>query len=858
MAIQNNDNIQNNSPKATDNRAGRFTSGVWRAYNSLSEANTTINPFYRHRGLTVAVNIGGFDVEYIYKDGITDNHLVPKGNIRIMGTGSDMTSSLNTLLAVSSVSSITFGSSQNTGIIINGTLNAGSKQLIFEHGSFVTGTGTISGGIINAPSFSNIFDYSINLSEVRSIDNVFWCEWFGAVGNNSTDNTTAIQKAATYICNNNVGAKNLRIGPGIFRIQKGINFFRDTNNNGDPEFVNFTFKGNLKGYEFTGNETLIRCMHSDNFGINVQRGKGFVLDGFGIEGTNQLNYSVNTAWGGASYNLGVRSNSQSPYSALVLDAFGSGTSGSNRYPGFESFYAGIVGNGGSTDGTITNIAINGFYVGIILSPNFNTQNNEAHTFDSIWFNNVRDGFVTTNSQERTVRCGNFKFWNSTHTCVTTTGYGASRGEVPLINVWNIAGNVYQLFNLRGAGGYFPVVTIKDFYAENFYWMGVITGIVCKMRDCHFAFSDLKSVIPGQKQQTFMYVSQDIEFDNCIMFWYNGAEKVPLNVYGRSRFINCYLSNPVAYADNNWTHDMYAVEYINTRFYCEVGNTSQSSFESYGLAYSALAYGAQAEVAMLNKEYCSYRINTYDLNSANYFAQYRRIKSPHIRRIPIGDTVTVTVSGTTATISGSRKFDPPAGSIIYAQNLTINNGLVNASGYAVMRAVTGNTFDRVIEGMVSGTYKLYYIQMNLINQIGFCDVDSSGAITNAVKEGQTSAWDMGGGYKLFSNLLQFVNSSSGGTAQLSYNNNLGNADGVIVSDYEYEEWGTSYSNPLNNPFVNGGVAFTAGSFYKNIHGAAVSQPVGADTAIGWMCIKSGVKGSPVPPVFIEQQADGSYT
>lgn len=791
------------------------------------------------------------DNVFVIQDGDNKFRIQPSGGgvyrpSWVLSSSGDKTTQLQTIVNHADVRTIIIDAS----FTINGTLTIpNGKRLKFYYGGYIGGSGTIIGGVISAAWNQNIFALSLNLQSVKTFNGKFWTEWYGASPDNG-DNQPYFQKCADYISNNNVGTKNLRTGPGRFVTLKGVNFWRDTNGDGNPEFNNFTWKGNLGGYEYTGNETVIQCNHYDNFGINVQRGKGAIIDDMCITGRNQLNYSVSVAWGGASYLVGgVRSNSQSPYAGLVLDAIGSSTSGADRYPGFEDLYAGVDGNGGSTDCKFRNIAIDGFCCGVILSPNFNTQNNEAHTFDGFWFSNVKDGFVTTNSQERTVRCLNFKFWNTTHTCVRTNGYGAGRGEVPLIDTWNIAGNIYQLFNLGGSGGYFPVVTIKNFYAENFYWMGIVTGIVCKMSYCHFAFTDLKSTVPGQKQQTFMYVASDIEFDNSILLWYNGAEKVPCNVYGRTRFVNCYLSNPIAYADNGWTYDMYNIEYVNTRFYCEEGNTSPGSFESYGLAYSALTYGAQMELAMYNKEYCSYRINTFGLNSANYFAQYRRVKSPVIRRVPIGASVTVTVSGATAIVSGPRDFDPPAGSIIYAKDLSLYNGLVTVPGYAVMRAVTSNTFDRVIEGMVSGTYELYYMYTNRIQTVGFCDVAGT-AVTNAVKEGQTSGFDMGVGDQFFSNLLQSVVASATGTATLLYNNGLGSANGVILCNYEYDEWGTSYCNPLENIFVNNGVAFTAGALYKNMRGAGASLPGGAENVNGWLCTRSGVKGSAVPPIFQE--------
>ncbi len=76
--IQYNDNLQNYSPKALDNKHGKFVSGVWEPYASVSEVNTTILAPYRHKGLTVIILEGGYPTEYWYRDGVDDTDLIKK------------------------------------------------------------------------------------------------------------------------------------------------------------------------------------------------------------------------------------------------------------------------------------------------------------------------------------------------------------------------------------------------------------------------------------------------------------------------------------------------------------------------------------------------------------------------------------------------------------------------------------------------------------------------------------------------------------------------------------------------------------------------------------------------------------
>lgn len=78
MSLSVNDSIQNNSPKPLDNKYGIFTSGAFRPYVSVTEANTTIAAAYRTVGLTVLINTTGGNVEYWYQTGIANGNLVVK------------------------------------------------------------------------------------------------------------------------------------------------------------------------------------------------------------------------------------------------------------------------------------------------------------------------------------------------------------------------------------------------------------------------------------------------------------------------------------------------------------------------------------------------------------------------------------------------------------------------------------------------------------------------------------------------------------------------------------------------------------------------------------------------------------
>lgn len=71
-----NDNFKFNTPKAADERTGKFSGGAWQAYATVAEAIAAVPLAYRAEGLTVRIkNAAGKPVEWHWFEGTTDNHL---------------------------------------------------------------------------------------------------------------------------------------------------------------------------------------------------------------------------------------------------------------------------------------------------------------------------------------------------------------------------------------------------------------------------------------------------------------------------------------------------------------------------------------------------------------------------------------------------------------------------------------------------------------------------------------------------------------------------------------------------------------------------------------------------------------
>ncbi|MDF2191816.1 glycosyl hydrolase family 28-related protein [Paraflavitalea sp. CAU 1676] len=772
----------------------------------------------------------------------------------IYGDGTDQTLKINTAFTHAGITEIVFDYAAGADIVVNGTVTIpAGKRIVFRSGNKLTGSGTINGGIIDAGYDQQIFATSLTVNPSGITTDKVSAKWFGAKGDNSTDDTVALQKAIDCVVRNSGCGGHLFIPAGRYKTTKGLLAFKDMDANGVPESVNIRISGTISAYISDSFESVIVCYHTDNFGLAIQRGKGCIVEYLTIQGPNVLNYPLATAWNAStSYkiNSSIRDNAYSPFAGIVLDPFHSNVNGTDRYPGFESYYAAVTGNGGSTDCKFLNCSVNGFYVGIILTPNYGTQNNESHLFDGIWLSNCRDGVVTTNSQERQTKCTNFKIWNSVRTCFRTNGYGANRGDVPAIDNLNVAGNIYELFYFSGTGGYFSHLRAKNIHAESFRRIGVLFTLTAEIADSHF------NLLPSAYDQTtpdWFVTGFRIKFTNSVIVSYDGGIRIPLNIAAAVsntmvEFDNCLLSNQVASVSNpNWTLDDHNITYRKCSTYVEGGKMNDDKFISSQFSnYRYFGYGSQLEFAGFGKEIVSSAYGTYP---RKYWHQKRRVLSPLVRRIYIGQ-VAVTVAGNklsaTATIAGLPKLYE--GLLVHATglNIPVPEAAITMDSGQIMRVKDINTttgvvtFDRLIDSLTTGSY---FISVEVIAPVSVVTVGSisGNTATNVITEGSTTTNSLTGPVWVVAD--GFANSVASGTSStITFNYNVPYPqDRAIIASYEYEESGQSYMHPLDSSFVPLGTVFTKGALYTNSDSATAN-------VAGWLCTRTGVKGSSIPPEF----------
>lgn len=158
MATTYNDNNQVNAPKALDNKRGKFSSGVWRAYNNVAEALASVT--FRHVGLTVDILKDGVLTEYWWRDNTTDEGLIEKtssGEITIDPTptnGSDNAVASNGVFDALATKQDTLVSGTNIKTI-NGTAVLGSGDITISSGTI---DAVPTDGSSNAVSSNGTFD----------------------------------------------------------------------------------------------------------------------------------------------------------------------------------------------------------------------------------------------------------------------------------------------------------------------------------------------------------------------------------------------------------------------------------------------------------------------------------------------------------------------------------------------------------------------------------------------------------------------------------------------------------------------------------------------------------------------------
>lgn len=293
---------------------------------------------------------------------------------------------------------------------------------------------------------------------------------FGAVGDGVHDDADAISAACSYVI---AHPQPLIVPVGNFYISHSILL----QNNG--RYFTIHLVGLLPN-KSSSNEYLSKIIYGGKSGyaIGIQLGRSILIENISIVGQYVFPISVTNA------NIGILKFSDwidnsitdtrnSPYTAIVIDP--------NLNP------PGVNTKSGTSDVTIRNCNIQQWMVGICLSPNGVTQNDEMVNILETNIGSCRVAIAVCQDQSKTINIKGLKVWASVHTVLNGVSYGAGTGGGSIFcENWNIAGNVNELFNITTSR--FPL-SCKDLYSESLFRIGNVGsgGCVANFINCEFDF-----------------------------------------------------------------------------------------------------------------------------------------------------------------------------------------------------------------------------------------------------------------------------------------------------------------------------------------------------------------------------------
>jgi hypothetical protein len=296
---------------------------------------------------------------------------------------------------------------------------------------------------------------------------------FGAIGNGSHDDITAFELARDYVIEH---PAVLIIPIGNYFISRP--FMLQSVKNRQYQYFTIHLSGMMPN-KSAGDQYLskITCGFRSGFGIGMQLGRGIVIENITIVGQYMVPHSV------TNFNIGTKKFSDwndptitdtkyAPYCGISIDPY-------KNFP---------VNNptSGTSDVTIQNCSIHQFVVGIALSPNGQTQNDEMINILEDNIDAVKICIAVCQDQSKTVNIKGLKVWASAYTVVDGLKYGAGTGGGSVFcENWNIAGNCKELFNLNTSR--FPL-SVKDIYAESLFRIGYVgNGTGTNFINCQIDF-----------------------------------------------------------------------------------------------------------------------------------------------------------------------------------------------------------------------------------------------------------------------------------------------------------------------------------------------------------------------------------
>lgn len=350
---------------------------------------------------------------------------------------------------------------------------------------------------------------------------------FGAKGDGIADDYLPLLAACNACILYPRNCTRVRIPAGYnFRITQSLLL----QNNG--QFFTITLGGDCSN-KSASNQYLSKITFDAKTGyaIGIQLGRSIRIENITITGqylfpstVSNVNIGIYTFadWYNAAQSEGITDTRNSPYSGISIDP-NINASGSS---------------GGTSDVTVSHCSVKQFMVGIALTPNSSTLNDEMINIleDDIEF--CRVAIAIGQDQSKTINIKGLKVWASVHTVLDGVSYGRGTGGGSVFcESWNIAGNTNELFNLNTDR--FPL-SCKDIYSESLFRIGTVRGGAgANCLDCSIDFL----TGPGMPAADYLLYGNMNFLGGCIRY-YDNSPTHRLSLSGISGvFRDLTLNNP---------------------------------------------------------------------------------------------------------------------------------------------------------------------------------------------------------------------------------------------------------------------------------------------------------------------------
>lgn len=469
------------------------------------------------------------------------NLLSALNDLKIQANGTDQGAIISTALASSTCAGLVFDLPFGSQITISTTLNANGKILKFNSGNSLTGTGTVYNAIYKfSNNLSKAFDLTINHTNVKVDTPNISVMVFGATGNGVTDDQPALQKASDTIIANPTLTRNLWFPGGNYLINNPWMLYYWDGSEYQQFTINIIGTSGVQGSNLIGFPRII-CNYTDSFAIGVQRAYGGGIRGISVEGPWTCNLSndqfyTNPTWSVIAPNM--RDTQWSPSAGIVLDPFTGIVPADGGYPRMTSWYKGPSTASGLTGFNINEALVKGFTVGILNSPNGVTQQGEDCSIQEIQIDYCKVAIVYCQRQSDRTLIHNLRSWYYLNTIIDINSYGACQGTIAAIDGINVAGVVYQLFNLNCQKS----LSIRNIYAENFFKIGQVFGLYTgvSIDSSNFEFY----ISPTNLQPDIHFNFMNVQISNSVARYYDDLFNKRLRGKVRNvKFTNTWLDAP---------------------------------------------------------------------------------------------------------------------------------------------------------------------------------------------------------------------------------------------------------------------------------------------------------------------------